>query len=175
MSCASAPPVSAIVGFPEGRFTTPISFQNTPRRNPVPSALEQASFAAYLFAYDSARLSRVSLFIEADPRQIGAAKKIGADIVEIHTGAYCDAEDPAQRQAEFERIQKAAALAEEYGLECHAGHGLTYGTVSPIAAIPTIVELNIGHFLIGEAIFSGLEPAMLKMRKLMDDARQAVA
>ncbi|MDF2366014.1 pyridoxine 5'-phosphate synthase [Sneathiella sp.] len=118
---------------------------------------------------------RVSLFIEADPRQIEASHRLGADIVEIHTGAYCDADDPAQRQAEFDRIQKAAALAEEFGLECHAGHGLTYGTVSPIAAIPTIVELNIGHFLIGEAIFSGLEPAMLKMRKLMDDARQAVA
>ncbi len=118
---------------------------------------------------------RVSLFIEADPRQIEAAKKIGADIVEIHTGAYCDADDPVQRQAEFERIQKAAALAEEFGLECHAGHGLTYGTVGPIAAIPTIVELNIGHFLIGEAIFSGLEPAIGKMRKLMDEARQAVA
>ncbi|MZR30781.1 pyridoxine 5'-phosphate synthase [Sneathiella litorea] len=118
---------------------------------------------------------RVSLFIEADPKQIEAAKNIGADIIEIHTGAYCDMEDPAQRQAEFERIQKAAALAEELGLECHAGHGLTYGTVAPIAAIPTIVELNIGHFLIGEAIFSGLEPAITKMRKLMDDARQAVA
>jgi pyridoxine 5-phosphate synthase len=118
---------------------------------------------------------RVSLFIEADPKQLDAAQKIGADIVEIHTGAYCDMEDPAQRQAEFERIQKAAALAEELGLECHAGHGLTYGTVGPIAAIPTIVELNIGHFLIGEAIFSGLEPAITKMRKLMDDARQAVA
>ena len=118
---------------------------------------------------------RVSLFIEADPKQLEAAKKIGADIVEIHTGAYCDMEDPARRQAEFERIQKAAALAEELGLECHAGHGLTYGTVGPIAAIPTIVELNIGHFLIGEAIFSGLEPAITKMRKLMDDARQAVA
>jgi len=118
---------------------------------------------------------RVSLFIEADPKQIEAAKKIGADIIEIHTGAYCDMEDPAQRQAEFERIQKAAALAEELGLECHAGHGLTYGTVSPIAAIPTIVELNIGHFLIGEAIFSGLEPAITKMRHLMDEARQAVA
>lgn len=118
---------------------------------------------------------RVSLFIEADPKQIEAAKKIGADIIEIHTGAYCDMEDPAQRQAEFERIQKAAALAEEFGLECHAGHGLTYGTVAPIAAIPTIVELNIGHFLIGEAIFSGLEPAIIKMRHLMDEARQAVA
>lgn len=118
---------------------------------------------------------RVSLFIEADPRQIEAAKKIGADIVEIHTGAYCDAEDAAARQRELDRIRKAAALADELGLECHAGHGLTFGTVSPIAAIPTIVELNIGHFLIGEAIFTGLETAIAKMRRLMDEARQAVA
>ncbi|MEX1035679.1 MAG: pyridoxine 5'-phosphate synthase, partial [Sneathiella sp.] len=118
---------------------------------------------------------RVSLFIEAGPRQLEAAHRIGADIVELHVGAYCDAEDPAKRQNEFERIQKAAALAEDLGLECHAGHGLTFGTVSPIAAIPTIVELNIGHFLIGEAIFTGLETAIGKMRRLMDEARQAVA
>lgn len=118
---------------------------------------------------------RVSLFIEADPRQIEAAQKIGADIVELHTGAYCDAEDAAARQHELERLWKAAALADDLGLECHAGHGLTFGTVNPIAAIPTIVELNIGHFLIGEAIFTGLETAIGKMRRLMDEARQAVA
>jgi len=118
---------------------------------------------------------RVSLFIEADPRQIESAQKVGADIVEIHTGAFCDAEDPHARQSEFERIQKAAALAEDMGLECHAGHGLTFGTVTPIAAIPTIVELNIGHFLVGEAIFTSFETAIGKMRRLMDEARQAVA
>tara|TARA_R100000005_G_scaffold96232_2_gene81631 strand:- start:4125 stop:4865 length:741 start_codon:yes stop_codon:yes gene_type:complete len=118
---------------------------------------------------------RVSLFIEADPRQLEAAKAIGADIVELHTGAYCDAETAAARGQELDRIRKAAAFAEELGLECHAGHGLTYGTVGPVAAIPTIVELNIGHFLIGEAIFAGLDPAIRKMRNLMDDARQAVA
>lgn len=118
---------------------------------------------------------RVSLFVEAEPRQLEAAKKIGADIVEIHTGAYCDALDAAARARELERIQKAAVFAEELGLECHAGHGLTYDTVAPIAAIPTIVELNIGHFLIGEAIFSGLEPAIRKMRSLMDDGRRSGA
>ncbi len=118
---------------------------------------------------------RVSLFVEAEPRQLEAAKKIGADIVEIHTGAYCDALDAAARAHELERIQKAAVFAEELGLECHAGHGLTYDTVAPIAAIPTIVELNIGHFLIGEAIFSGLEPAIRKMRSLMDDGRRSGA
>ncbi|WP_334129037.1 pyridoxine 5'-phosphate synthase [Sneathiella sp.] len=118
---------------------------------------------------------RVSLFVEAEPRQLEAAKKIGAHIVEIHTGAYCDALDAAARAHELERIQKAAVFAEELGLECHAGHGLTYDTVAPIAAIPTIVELNIGHFLIGEAIFSGLEPAIRKMRSLMDDGRRSGA
>jgi pyridoxine 5-phosphate synthase len=118
---------------------------------------------------------RVSLFVEADPKQLEAAARIGADIVEIHVGAYCDTSDPMKRQSEFERIRKAAALAEELELECHAGHGLTYGTVGPIAAIPTIVELNIGHFLIGEAIFVGLEATIREMRRLMDEARQAVA
>ena len=118
---------------------------------------------------------RVSLFIESDPRQLEAAQRIGADIVELHVGAYCDTDDPMKRQSEFERIRKAAQLAEEMGLECHAGHGLTYGTVAPIAAIPTIVELNIGHFLIGEAIFFGLETTIREMRRLMDEARQAVA
>src|SRR5690606_22777190 len=118
---------------------------------------------------------RVSLFVEAEPRQLEAAKKIGAHIVEIHTGAYCDALGAAARAHELERIQKAAVFAEDLGLECHAGHGLTYDTVAPIAAIPTIVELNIGHFLIGEAIFSGLEPAIRKMRSLMDDGRRSGA
>jgi len=119
---------------------------------------------------------RVSLFIEPDPFQLEAAAKLSADIVELHVGAYCDTEDSMKRQSELERIIKAAAIAEELGLECHAGHGLTYGTVAPIAAIPTLVELNIGHFLIGEAIFVGLENTIREMRQLMDDARnQAVA
>ncbi|MSO92943.1 MAG: pyridoxine 5'-phosphate synthase [Rhodospirillales bacterium] len=114
---------------------------------------------------------RVSLFIEADPRQLDAAVKLGAPVVEIHTGAYCEAEDVATRARELERIVKAAAHAEEIGLECHAGHGLTFDTVAPVAAIPTIVELNIGHFLIGEAIFGGLESVIKRMRALMDKAR----
>ncbi len=119
---------------------------------------------------------RVSLFIEPDPAQLEAAARLSADIVEIHVGAYCDTTDSMKRQNELERIIQAAAIAEELGLECHAGHGLTYGTVGPIAAIPTIAELNIGHFLIGEAIFVGLETTILEMRQLMDDARnQAVA
>ncbi len=114
--------------------------------------------------------SRVSLFVEADLRQLDAAKAIGAPVVELHTGAYCDAVGEA-RQRELTRIQAAAAHAAAIGLECHAGHGLTYDTVAPIAAIGSIVELNIGHFLIGEAIFVGLEAAIREMRRHMNAAR----
>lgn len=113
---------------------------------------------------------RVSMFIEASERQIGAAHRIGAPVVELHAGAYCDAEGAA-REAEFERIVEGARLAEELGLECHVGHGLSFDTVAPIAAIPNVVELNIGHFLIGEAIFSGLDSSIKRMRALMDRAR----
>ncbi len=113
---------------------------------------------------------RVSLFVEADPRQLDAAKAIGAPVVELHTGAYCDA-GAGLRARELERIRVAAAHAENIGLECHAGHGLSYETVGAVAAIPTIAELNIGHFLIGEAIFVGLEPAIRRMRQLMDAGR----
>lgn len=113
---------------------------------------------------------RVSLFIEADPRQLEAAVSLGAPVVELHTGAYCDAEAEARRP-HLERIVAAAAKAEAIGLECHAGHGLSFETVGPIAAIPTVVELNIGHFLVGEAIFSGLDSAIRRMRALMDKAR----
>ena len=113
---------------------------------------------------------RVSLFIEADPRQIEAALKLGAPVVEFHTGAYAHAEGTAQGE-EVKRISDAAALAAKNGIEPHAGHGLTYDNVLPIAAIPQIAELNIGHFLIGEAIFVGLEESVRQMRMLMDSAR----
>lgn len=118
---------------------------------------------------------RVSLFIEADPRQLQAAAELGAPVVEIHTGTYCDAETMADRAKELERIVAAAVEAERLGLECHAGHGLTFDTVKPIAAIPTMAELNIGHFLVGEAIFGGLPEAIRTMRALMDEARAAAA
>jgi pyridoxine 5-phosphate synthase len=117
---------------------------------------------------------RVSMFIEADPAQLDAAREIGAPVVELHTGAYCDAIG-SKRERELARIVAAAAHAEAIGLECHAGHGLTYDSVGPIAAIPSIAELNIGHFLIGEAIFIGLDPAIRRMRTLMDQARAEVA
>ena len=113
---------------------------------------------------------RVSLFINPDPRQLDMAKEIGAPVVELHTGSYCDAQGD-DRERELARITTAAAHAEAIGLECHAGHGLAFDTVGPVAAISTIVELNIGHFLIGEAIFTGLETAIRRMRALMDRAR----
>ncbi len=117
---------------------------------------------------------RVSIFIAADQRQIEAAHRIGALVIELHTGAYCDfhAEgDFAARDAELARLTEMAAFAQDLGLEVHAGHGLTYDTVSPVAAIPQLMELNIGHFLIGEAIFRGLTPAIQEMRRVMDAAR----
>ena len=118
--------------------------------------------------------SRVSMFIEPDRTQIDASQNIGADVVEIHTGRYCElalAKDTAAMQAELERIIEAARHANAAGLEVHAGHGLTYATVPVIAAIDEVIELNIGHFLIGEAIFAGLHAAVRQMRQVMDQAR----
>jgi pyridoxine 5-phosphate synthase len=114
---------------------------------------------------------RVSLFIDPEPDQLKAARDIGAPVVELHTGAYCHASGRA-RQEELQRLQRAATLAQSLGLECHAGHGLDYHTVVPVAAIPELAELNIGHFLIGEAIFVGLHEAIRMMREQMDRARQ---
>ncbi|MBB5984834.1 pyridoxine 5'-phosphate synthase [Sphingobium lignivorans] len=113
---------------------------------------------------------RVSLFIEADPRQIEAALRLRAPVVELHTGRYCEVEG-TERTAELRRIADMAALAAKNGIEPHAGHGLTYDNVGPIAAIPQIAELNIGHFLIGEAIFLGLHESVAEMRRQMDAAR----
>ena len=113
---------------------------------------------------------RVSLFIEPDARQIEAAVRLRAPIVEFHTGKYAHAQGEA-REMELRRIADAAALAAKNGIEPHAGHGLTFDNVQPIAAIPQFAELNIGHYLIGEAIFIGLEESVLKMRTLMDLAR----
>ncbi len=113
---------------------------------------------------------RVSLFIEPDPRQIEAAMRLGAPVVEFHTGRYAHCEG-AVREAELRRISDAAALAAKNGIEPHAGHGLTFDNVQAIAAIPQIAELNIGHYLIGEAIFIGLEESLRRMRALMDAAR----
>ncbi|EQB15862.1 MAG: pyridoxine 5-phosphate synthase [Novosphingobium lindaniclasticum] len=121
-----------------------------------------------------ARLSdagiRVSLFIAPEPRQIEAAIKLSAPVVEFHTGEYAHAEGE-QVAVELRRIVDMAALAAKNGIEPHAGHGLTYENVQPIAAIPQLAELNIGHYLIGEAIFCGLETSVRRMRQLMDEVR----
>jgi pyridoxine 5-phosphate synthase len=145
------------------------------KRNEVTTegGLDAAGGAAHLARFVTALGTagiRVSLFIDPELRQIEAAKALGAPVVELHTGAYCDAEGAA-RVRELRRLVAAAAAAEQLGLECHAGHGLGFDTVGPVAAIATIAELNIGHFLIGEAIFGGLDGAVKRMRALMQEAR----
>lgn len=122
---------------------------------------------------------RVSLFIDPVAEQLQAAKDVGAPVVELHTGQYCEAALALTDtglghplvELELERLRRAAAVAASLGLECHAGHGLTFDSVTDVAAIPEIIELNIGHFLIGEAIFTGLDSAIRRMRTLMDSAR----
>ncbi|MEL6551089.1 MAG: pyridoxine 5'-phosphate synthase [Pseudomonadota bacterium] len=121
---------------------------------------------------------RVSIFIAADMRQIEAAHRIGAQVIELHTGAYCDAiaeGDTTTRDRELNALTEMSTFADSLGLEVHAGHGLSYESVSPIAALPEVRELNIGHYLIGEAIFRGLKPAILEMRRLMEAARTGAA
>lgn len=113
---------------------------------------------------------RVSLFVDPEEGQLAAARAIGADICELHTGAYCEAEGD-RRQQELLRLVGAAQQGAALGLEMHAGHGLDFATVGAVAAIPQLVELNIGHFLVGEAVFTGLEAAIGEMRALMDAAR----
>lgn len=117
---------------------------------------------------------RVSLFIEPDPIQLAVSEAMGAPVVELHTGAYCEAlaDGDADRAAEkLDALRAAAAMGARRGLEIHAGHGITYGSVTPVAAIPEIAELNIGHFLMGEALFVGLDASIREMRRLMDAAR----
>jgi pyridoxine 5-phosphate synthase len=117
---------------------------------------------------------RVSLFIEPDPRQIEAALQLGAPVIEFHTGKYAHLfldNDADGIEAELRRVSDAVALAAKNGIESHAGHGLTFENVQPIAAIPQIAELNIGHYLVGEAIFIGLDASIRRMRHLMDEAR----
>lgn len=118
--------------------------------------------------------SRISIFIAAEMKQIEAAHRIGADIIELHVGPYCDAFTEGRFDSsdpELERLREMSTFANALGLEVHAGHGITYDTVKPIAAFPEVMELNIGHFLIGEAVLDGLENAIAKMRNLMDEAR----
>ena len=115
---------------------------------------------------------RVALFVEPDARQVEAAARIGASAVELHTGTYADAA-PARRGAELERLRMAARIAVAVGLECHAGHGLTYETVGAVAAIPEVSETSIGHFLIGQSVFEGLPAAVRRMKEIIAAARAA--
>jgi len=127
------------------------------RLAPIVSALGRASI-------------RVSLFVEANQRQLDAAKALGARAVELHTGAYCEAQG-SERASHLKAIRESAAYGASLGLEVHAGPGLDFENVGPVAEIPEICELNIGHFLVGEAVFSGLEAAIREMRTRMDAAR----
>jgi pyridoxine 5-phosphate synthase len=118
--------------------------------------------------------SRVSIFIAADKKQIDSAHRIGAEVIELHTGAYCDAfaeSDLETRDRELAAMTEMAAYAHDLGLEVHAGHGLTYEDVTPVAQLPQVQEVNIGHFIIGEAVFRGLGPAIQDMRRVLDLAR----
>ena len=117
---------------------------------------------------------RISFFVEAERQQLMSAARIGAHVVELHAGAYCDAHNEerfADRDRDLEALREMAEFGASIGLEIHAGHGLTFNTVKPVAAIPEIEELNIGHFLIGEAIFSGLDSVVRRMKALMQEAR----
>lgn len=133
------------------------------------AAGQRAALAPIVAALGEAGV-RVSLFIEPDPRQIEAAIQLGAPVVELHTGRYAELAGAAQAE-ELRRLADAAALAAKNGIEVHAGHGLTYDNVAPVAAIPQLRELNIGHFLVGEAIFVGLAASVRRMRDAMESAR----
>jgi pyridoxine 5-phosphate synthase len=137
----------------------------------IDAARQQQRLAPFVKQLSAAGV-RVSLFIEADREQLDAAVALGAPVVELHTGAYCNAGN-LQREEILQALRPAASYGAASGLEIHAGHGLTYDSVAPIASIPEIRELNIGHFLVGEAIFVGLEQSIRQMRDLMNEARKA--
>lgn len=136
------------------------------------SVVDNVAVLGPLIADLSHAAIRVSLFVDPDVRQLDAALALGAAAVELHTGRYCDALPGTDRARELDRLRTAAAHASAIGLECHAGHGLSFETVGNIAVIPSIVELNIGHFLMGEAMLIGMETAIRRMRTLMDRARE---
>ena len=116
----------------------------------------------------------MSLFVDADEDDLLAASAIGADIVELHTGRFCDQPSGSLRQYEYDRIVSAACFARDLGLEVHAGHGLSFETAGQVAQIPEIVELNIGHFLMGAAMFKGLKEVIMQMRQIMDESRSTL-
>jgi pyridoxine 5-phosphate synthase len=173
--CAATPDMQAIALRlkPHAICLVPEKREERTTEGGLDVASDQNRLTDYITPLRDAGL-RVSMFISHDPRQIEASARIGAAVVELHTGHYSDlhaAGDFAAAGRELADLAKGAALAHSIGLEVHMGHGLTYENVGPIAAIPEVMELNIGHFLIGEAIFIGLEDAILEMRRRMDLAR----
>lgn len=173
--CAATPEMQAIAlrHRPHAICLVPEKREERTTEGGLDVASDQNRLADYITPLREAGI-RVSMFVGHDPRQIEASARIGAAVVELHTGHYCDlhAEGKlAESHAELDALRQAAALAHDLGLEVHAGHGLTYDNVMPVAAFPQVMELNIGHFLIGEAIFRGLGPAIEEMRRMMDAAR----
>jgi pyridoxine 5-phosphate synthase len=154
---------------PHAACIVPEKRQERTTEGGIDAAGQHNRLAPFVRALSGSRV-RVSLFVEADRRQLDAAKSLGAPVVELHTGAYCDSTG-RERQKHLDAIIDCASYGASIGLEIHAGHGLGFDTVGPIAAIAEIRELNIGHFLIGEAIFGGLDAAIRRMRALMDEAR----
>ncbi len=169
MAATSAMLETALANRPHAVCLVPEKRQELTTEGGLNILAEKSGLAAYIQTMASAGIA-VSVFIDPEHGQVEAASQLGVAAIEFHTGRYCNA-DGAARVAEFGRLVTAARYATKLGLECHAGHGLTFDTVGPVAAIPEIVELNIGHFLMGEALFTGLEASVRRMRVLMDTAR----
>jgi len=163
----------ALMAKPHAACIVPEKREEVTTEGGLDAARQHNHLAPLVRQLSSARI-RVSMFVEPDRTQLDASKALGAPVVELHTGAYAEAGFAGNTKLvehHLARIRDAAAYGASIGLEVHAGHGLTYDNVKPIAAIPEIRELNIGHFIIGEAIFSGLDAAIRRMRALMDEAR----
>jgi pyridoxine 5-phosphate synthase len=160
----------ALKHVPHACCIVPENRQERTTEGGIDAAGQQARLAPIVKALVDAGI-RVSMFVEPDRKQLDASKSLGAPVVELHTGAYSEAQG-AEQDRLLEKVREAARYGASIGLEIHAGHGLTYENVQPVAAIPEIRELNIGHYLIGEAIFVGLEASIRQMRALMDEARK---
>jgi pyridoxine 5-phosphate synthase len=160
----------ALKHIPHACCIVPENRQERTTEGGIDAAGQQARLAPIVKALVEAGI-RVSMFVEPDRKQLDASRALGAPVVELHTGAYSEAHGAEQNRL-LEKVREAAAYGASIGLEIHAGHGLTYENVKPIAAIPEIRELNIGHYLVGEAIFVGLDASIRRMRSLMDEARQ---
>ena len=160
----------ALKHIPHACCIVPENRQERTTEGGIDAVGQQARLAPVVKALVEAGI-RVSMFVEPDKKQLDASKSLGAPVVELHTGAYSEARGADQNRL-LEKVREAARYGASIGLEIHAGHGLTYENVQPVAAIPEIRELNIGHYLIGEAIFVGLEASIRQMRALMDEARK---